>query len=120
MQAVWREAVSGMDIDYQHLLAGAVPTLRFGPATAPRIEVLLVRARGCVTGRQAGRPYIDFNIDGISHRVEFDREADMKQLLARIKARGTPLHRDREVILAVLGMGAVLVLAIALAVWLRP
>lgn len=113
-------AMSGMDIDYQHLLTGVVPALRFGPANAPRIEVLLLRAKGCVIGRQAGRPYVDFNVDGISHRVEFDREADTKELLARIEARGLPLHRDREIILAVLGMGAVLVLAIALAVWLRP
>ncbi|TGT65659.1 MULTISPECIES: hypothetical protein [unclassified Mesorhizobium] len=109
-----------MYIDYQHLLSGSAPSLRFGPATASRIDGLLAQAKGCVVGRQRGRPFVEINVDGAPQRVEFDRDADLGLLLARVEARGIPLHRDREVTAAVLGMGAVLILAIALAVWLRP
>ncbi|TGS16851.1 hypothetical protein EN852_006485 [Mesorhizobium sp. M2E.F.Ca.ET.209.01.1.1] len=109
-----------MYIDHHHLLPGSAPSLRFGPATASRIDGLLVEAKGCVVGRQRGRSFVDINVDGAPQRVEFDRDADLGLLLANIKARGIPLHRDREVIAAVLGMGGVLILAIALAVWLRP
>lgn len=108
--------MSGMYIDYQHVLPGTVPALRFGPSTTSRIDGLLARAKGCVVGRQRGRPFVDINVCGASHRVEFDRDADLGLLLARIEARGIPLHRDHEVIAAVLGTGAVLILAIALAV----
>ena len=103
-----------MDIDYQHLLAGIVPEFRYGPANASRVDGLLARAKGCVLGRHRG------HVDGVPHRVAFDRDADSRLLLSRIEARGIPVHRDREVILGVLGIGAVLVLAIALAVWLGP
>ncbi|WP_181175669.1 hypothetical protein [Mesorhizobium sp. B2-3-4] len=109
-----------MYIDYQHLLSGHAPSLRFGPLTASRIDGLLARAKGCVVGRQCGRPFVDINVDGAPHRVVFDRDADLELLLAAIEAGAIPLHRDREVVAAVLGVGAVLVLAVALAVWLRP
>ncbi|TPN85605.1 hypothetical protein FJ987_21340 [Mesorhizobium sp. CU2] len=109
-----------MDIDYRHLLVGAAPSLRYGPATASRIDALLLRAEGCVISRQRGRAFADVNVDGVSHRVEFDREADLEQFVSGVRSRGIPLHRDREVVLAVLGIGAVLVLTIALALWLRP
>ena len=109
-----------MDIDYRHLLVGAAPSLRYGPATMSRIDALLARAKGCVIGRQRGRAFVDINVDGVSHRVEFDGEADLEQFVAGVRSRGIPLHRDREVVLAVLGMGAVLILTIAIALWLRP
>lgn len=109
-----------MYLDYQHLLSGTAPSLRFGPAAASRIDGLLVRAKGCVVGRQRGQPFVDVIVDGAPRRVEFDRDEDLELLLARIEARGIPLHRDREVVAAALGIGAVLILAIALAVWLRP
>jgi len=109
-----------MDIDYQHLLAGTVPAFRYGPANASRVDGLLARAKACVLGRHRGQFFIDIHVDGVAHRVAFDRDADSRLLLSRIEARGIPVHRDREVILGVLGIGAVLVLAIALAVWLGP
>jgi hypothetical protein len=109
-----------MYIHYQHLLSGTAASLRFGPATASCVDGLLVQAKGCVVGRQRGRPFVDINVDGTSQRVELDRDADLALLLARIEARGIPLHRDREVVAAVLGTGVALILAIALAVWLRP
>ena len=113
-------AANEMDLDYQHLLLGAAPSLRYEPATASRIDGFLIRAEACVIGWQRGRSIVDINVDGGSHRVEFDRDADLKQFLARAESRGITLHRDREIILAVLGIGAVLILGIAIAIWLRP
>ncbi|RVD23465.1 hypothetical protein EN742_36305, partial [Mesorhizobium sp. M4A.F.Ca.ET.020.02.1.1] len=82
-----------MYIDYQHLFPGSAPSLRFGPATTSSIDGLLAQAKGCVVGRQRGRPFVDINVEGAPHRVEFDRDADLGLLLARIEARGIPLHR---------------------------
>ena len=109
-----------MDLDCQHLLFGTVPSIRYGPVTAPRIDGFLSQAERCTIGWQRGRPVVDINVDGGSHRVEFDRDADLKQFLAKAQSRGVPLHRDREIVLAVLGFGAVFALVIAIAIWLRP
>ncbi|PLP56639.1 hypothetical protein CYK37_24705 [Mesorhizobium loti] len=108
-----------MYIDYQYLLAGVARPLHYRAATASHIERLLGQAKGCVVGRQGGHPFIDINVDGISHRVKFDRDADLKQVLARVEALEIPVYRDREVALAILILGAVLMLAITVALCLR-
>ena len=108
-----------MYIDYQYLLAGVIPPIHYDATTASYIERLLTQAKGCIVGRQGGRPFVDITVDGISHRVEFDRDADLKQILLRIEVLGIPLYRDREITLAVLMLGAVLMLAITVALYLR-
>ena len=109
-----------MDIDYRHLLEGTPGALRYGPASAQRMEELLARASGCVLGRQGGHPCIDIVVDTVSHRVRFEREADFREVLGRIETRELPVHRDREMAFALFGIGSVLILGIALAMWLKP
>ena len=111
---------AAMELDFQHLLADTPAPIRYRPAEASRVEDLLTRATGCVAGRQSGRPYIDIVVGSVSHRVEFDQQADFEHAVAGIKARGLPIHRARDVIVALIGVGGVLILAIVLAIWLRP
>jgi len=121
-----RRAVGGwgigaaMELDFQHLLTETPAPIRFRPGEAARVEALLARATGCVVGRHRGRFYIDIVIGSIPHRVEFERHADFDHAFAGIKARGLPVHRERDVMMALIGAGAVLILAIAVAMWLRP
>lgn len=109
-----------MELDYQHLLTEAPAPIRYRPVEASHIESLLARATGCVVGRHSGRPYVDIVIASVSHRVDFERQADFEHAVAAIKARELPVHREREVMIALIGVGAVLILAIAVAMWLRP
>ncbi|MBN9220551.1 MAG: hypothetical protein J0I79_21600 [Mesorhizobium sp.] len=109
-----------MELDFQHLLTETPAPIRYRPGEAARVEALLARATGCVVGRQRGRFYVDIVINSVPHRVEFDRQADFDQACAVIRTRSIPVHRERDVMVALICTGAVLVLAIAIAMWLRP
>lgn len=107
-----------MGIGYQRLLGEEPRALHYRSMRPGAVDELLASATGCVLGDIACRPYIDVIVGMVPHRLEFDADAELRQVVSRARAIGIPIHRDVEMLAVLVATYALTVAAVAYAIWL--
>ena len=105
--------------EYQYLLESEVKVLRYRWTSPDEVDRLLASATGCVFGSIHGRPYLEIIVDTIPHRLAFDADTELTDVVSRARALGVPIHRAIEMVAVLVATCALAATAVATAIWLR-